>query len=126
MRVDLLNIGRSLSELGRSLRWTDLRAFLGSLGVESNFWAAVAPEVTARARRRAELMKIDNQLLMMVYDAVWDTAYASAGSDHRPQRLLQELLGRIEGGESMAVPEVVDRDGQARSVAEKLRSEASG
>ncbi|MCK2200178.1 hypothetical protein [Corynebacterium callunae] len=97
--------------------------------MESNFWAAVAPEVTARARQRAELMKIDNQLLMMIHDALWDIAYASAGSDRTSPRMLQELLARVDGEAPKAEVEAgtaVDRDGQARSVAEKLRSEASG
>lgn len=116
-------IGRSLSELGRTLRWTDLRAFMGTLGVESHFWRKIAPEATAKAARKADFLRVENQLLTMVHDAIWDVAYASSGSDHRPPRLLAHLLESIDGPSKVEAGTAVDRDAKARDVAARMRSQ---
>lgn len=115
-------VGRSLSEVGRSLMWTDLRAFMGSLGSESNFWRKVAPEAAEKATRKKELMRVENQLLMSLHDALWDIAYAQAGSEDRLPRLLSTLLDSADGADSAGVA-VGDRDVAARDVAASMRRE---
>ncbi len=119
-------VGRSLSELGRTLRWTDLRAFMGTLGVESHFWKKIAPEASAKAARKAEFLRVENQLLTMVHDAIWDVAYAGSGSEHRPPRLLSQLLESIDGPAEGVSNPAMDRDDQAREVAARMRSRKPG
>lgn len=115
-------VGRSLSEVGRSLTWTDLRAFMASLGSESNFWRKVAPEAAEKASRKKELMRVDNQLLMSLHDALWDIAYAQAGSEDRLPRLLSTLIDGDSGGEGSAVRERVS-EAESRDVAASMRRE---
>lgn len=122
MRADLMMVGRSLSELGRGLRWTDLRAFISVLGVESNFWKRTSPEGAAKAAKQKEVLSIHNQLLTMIHDAVWDVAYAQAGSEERRPRLLDEVLSAVVGVEKEEVASSeVDREAGAREVAEMFR-----
>lgn len=115
-------VGRSLSELGRTLCWTDLRAFISTLGVESNFWRKLAPEETAKAARKAEILRMDNQLLTLIYDAIWDVAYARSGSKDSVPRLLNELLAGIESSAGKDTADRTDRDSKARDVAADMRS----
>ena len=115
-------VGRSLSELGRTLRWTDLRAFISTLGVESNFWRKLAPEETAKAARKAEILQMDNQLLTLIHDAIWDVAYARSGSKESVPRLLNELLAGIESPAGNDTSDKPDRDSKARDVAAEMRS----
>ncbi|MDN6199375.1 hypothetical protein [Corynebacterium flavescens] len=117
-------VGRSLSELGHTLRWTDLRAFISTQSTASNFWRAIAPEEATEAQRRTELLKLPNQLLTMIHDAIWDVAYARAGADHRPPRLLADLLAGGESPSAEAAPASdVEREEKARTVAAQMRSQ---
>lgn len=116
-------VGRSLSELGTTLRWTDLRAFMASLGVESTFWRKIAPEATEKAARKAQILRVETQLLTMIYDAIWDVMYARVGSEHRPPRLLDQLLERLNGVDKPETSQAADRDAAARDVAARMRAQ---
>ena len=112
-------VGRSLSEVGYSLTWTDIRAFMSSLGSESNFWQRVAPEAAEKVSRKKEILRIDNQLLMALHDALWDIAYAQAGSDQKLPRMLSTLLN-TERPEDEATRV---NEAESRSIAESMRLE---
>lgn len=103
---------------------------MGTLGVESYFWKKIAPEATAKAARKADFLRVENQLLTMVHDAIWDVAYAGSGSEHRPPRLLIQLLESIDGpgedNEKPAVDPAADPDVRAREIAARIRSERAG
>ena len=92
---------------------------MASLGAESNFWRKVAPEAAEKASRKKELMRVDNQLLMSLHDALWDIAYAQAGSKERLPRLLSTLVDGVDSSSA----ESGDRDSAARDVAASMRRE---
>lgn len=47
-------------------------------------------------------MRPEIQMMSYVHDAVWDVAYASAGSEYRPERLLSQLLAHTRGSTAPA------------------------
>lgn len=117
-----MRVGRSLSEVGRSLTWTDLRAFIATLGAESYFWKKVAPEAAAKQAQRAEIMQVSNQLLMTIHDTLWDIAHAQAGSEERTPRLLSQLIGDTGSSGAGSSEDVA----VAREVAASMRREREG
>lgn len=65
--MDLLERGRSLSELGRTLRWSDVKAMLLHLPATSHSRRLLAPEAARAAEWTTPLML----LLGQMYDA-WE------------------------------------------------------
>lgn len=68
--MDLLERGRSLSELGRDMRWTDLRAFLLYAPPTSYYRRQVDPSAARREEYQLSLMSPTNRLLGEVFDQV--------------------------------------------------------
>lgn len=66
--MDLLERGRSLAELGKTMRWTDIRAFLLYAPPTSNYRRAVDPEEARREEYQLALMEPTNRLLGDVVD----------------------------------------------------------
>lgn len=63
--------GRSLSELGTTLRWSDLNAFLIHLPSTSHTRAQLAPDLTEETLRLEQWTRPEMLLLGIFYDA-WE------------------------------------------------------
>ena len=89
--------GRSLSELGRSMTWSDLRAFILHLPVTSHFWRKEEPE---RARQSAwveSLAAPHTIVLCQLYDLLETDLLLRAGQQPSEVGIVQRLAGRVQG-----------------------------
>lgn len=87
--------GRSLSELGRSMTWSDLRAFILHLPVTSHFWRKEEPE---RARQSAwveSLAAPHTIVLGQLYDLMETDLLLRAGQQPSELGIVQRLAGRV-------------------------------
>lgn len=66
--MDLLERGRSLAELGTTMRWTDLRAFLLHAPPTSYYRRQTDPSTARREEYQLALMDPTNRLLGEVFD----------------------------------------------------------
>lgn len=66
--MDLLERGRSLAELAKTMRWTDLRAFLIHSPPTSYYRRQVDPSTARREEYQLALMDPTNRLLGEVFD----------------------------------------------------------
>lgn len=69
--MDLLERGRSLSELGRTLRWTDIEAMLLHLPATSHVSRALSPEAAREAARIEGWTSPTVSMLGLFFDA-WE------------------------------------------------------
>ncbi|WP_257160408.1 hypothetical protein [Corynebacterium cystitidis] len=99
--MDLLERGRSLGELGRSLRWTDMRAFLAHLPVDSHTAEAMDPEGIRDRRIIAELLTPRTQFVAAVHDSLESAVLGLAGA-----RAESGIIKRIAHGILSNGPEV--------------------
>lgn len=131
--MDLLERGRSLSELGKTLRWTDIEALLLHLPSTSHVRRKIAPE----AARAAEWTTPTAQLLGAIYDHVERTELERRGvpEEHLPDTVISRVLTadaqpQQEEDDASApnkgkkqVTTVADRDKTAREAAARIRAE---
>ena len=68
--MDLLERGRLLSELGRSMRWTDLIAFLRYAPPTSNYRRVIDPDGARREEYQIALMEPTSRILGELFDQV--------------------------------------------------------
>lgn len=68
--MDLFERGRSLSELGKTMRWTDLTAFLLHAPPTSYYRRAVDPEGARREEYQDMLTQPSTKFLGDIYDQV--------------------------------------------------------
>lgn len=66
--MDLLERGRSLAELGTTMRWTDLRAFLLHAPPTSYYRRQTDPSTARREEYQLALMNPTNRLLGELFD----------------------------------------------------------
>lgn len=66
--MDLLERGRSLAELGTTMRWTDIRAFLLHAPPTSYYRRQVDPAAARREEYQLALMNPTNRLLGELFD----------------------------------------------------------
>lgn len=121
--MDLLERGRSLSELGRTLRWSDLKAMLIHLPDTAHVRRVLAPE----AARLAEWMTPTNILLGALYDAWEVDALIRKGvpDEQLPTRgVLDRIINpdpkRVEAAPARS--SVGEREKKAREAAARIRS----
>lgn len=89
--------GRSLSELGRSMTWSDLRAFILHLPVTSHFWRKEEPE-RARQSAWAESLAAPHTIVLgLLYDMVETDLLLRAGQQPSELGIVQRLAGRVQG-----------------------------
>lgn len=96
--------GRSLSELGSTLRWSDLAAFVRFLPASSHFRSVEEPDL---ARRLSWLEGLaDPQVILVgeLYDLVEAALYGRAGQDPPAERIVQRLGQRALVESSVASP----------------------
>lgn len=79
-----------MSELGRGLRWTDLRALILTLDPRSHFKRALDP----RKATLAEWSTPQVQLLASLWDQNLHLAYARAGQEAPQGSILDSVLQR--------------------------------
>lgn len=97
-----------MGELGRTMRWSDLRAFVNHLPATSHFWRAEEPEEAARLAWVEGLATPQSLLLGELYDLVDWYIMARAGQQpNEPivQRMSQRVMGersRETGGKDAA------------------------
>ena len=114
--MDLLERGRSLAELGTTMRWTDIRAFLLHAPPTSYYRRQVDPATARREEYQLALMDPTNRLLGEVFDQLqWLRQGApdehgvifrllARAYDVDPDELAREAAGGVRGegtGESM-------------------------
>lgn len=111
--MDLFERGRSLAELGKSMRWTDLRAFLLHAPPTSYYRRQADPAAARREEYQLELMNPTNRLLGEVFDQLqW--LRQGAPDEHG---VIFRLLARAYD---------VDPDELAREAAGGVRGEKTG
>lgn len=92
--MDLLERGRSLDELGRTLSWSDIAALVQFSPTSSHFWAAENPE-QARALRWLEgLSSPEATLLGELYDMTEAGKCLQAGQDPPETGIIARLSKR--------------------------------
>lgn len=92
--MDLLERGRSLDELGRTLSWSDIAALVQFSSASSHFWAVENPE-QARALRWLEgLSSPEATLLGELYDMTEAGKYLQAGQDPPETGIIARLSKR--------------------------------
>lgn len=114
--------GRSLSELGRSMRWSDLRAFIGFLPASSHFRREEEPE-QARALAWVEgLSTPQAALLGDLVDLIEADMLLRAGQKPPDRTAIQRLAQRATAGEKHAQVESKPK-GKKRKTPEEIRAQ---
>lgn len=114
--------GRSLSELGRSMRWSDLRAFIGFLPASSHFRREEEPE-QARALAWLEgLSTPQAALLGDLVDLIEADMLLRAGQKPPDRTAIQRLAQRATAGEKHAQVESNPK-GKKRKTPEEIRAQ---
>lgn len=129
--MDLLERGRSLSELGKTLRWSDVEAMLLHLPATSHVRRKLSPD----AARAAEWTTPTAQLLGALYDHAERTDWERRGipRENFPDTIISRVLNaddqpaqEVEGEEKSQaqkpVTTVADRDKTAREAAARVRA----
>lgn len=111
--MDLLERGRSLDELGSTLRWTDLIAFLQFLPPESNYMTARHPDTARRMRWLTELNSPQSFLLGEIHDRIETIQILLSGGIHPNKGILGRARDALTGAQPQpAVPVKQRRDPQ--------------
>lgn len=92
--MDLLERGRSLDELGRTLSWTDIAALLQFSSMSSHFWAAENPEQARAVRWLEGLSTPEATLLGELYDMTEAGKYLQAGENPPDKGIISRLSQR--------------------------------
>lgn len=87
--------GRSLSELGRTLTWVDLRAFVKYLPPSSHFRQAEHPDLARQLHWAQRLAEPDVVLLGDIYDLLEAQMYLRAGQSPPETTSLQRFAQRL-------------------------------
>ncbi|WP_257202290.1 hypothetical protein [Corynebacterium cystitidis] len=116
--MDLLERGRSLGELGRSLRWTDMRAFLAHLPVDSHTAEAMDPEGIRDRRIIAELLTPRTQFVAAVHDSLESAVLGLAGA-RAESGIIKRIAKHIMQGEGPKAAE------EAKPSPEKRRGKSA-
>lgn len=95
--MDLLDRGRSLSELGRTLRWTDLNALLIHLPATSHVHRVLSPDRAQLEARLEEWTSPEVVLLGALIDAQEAEILARAGEKPPAQGVVARMLQKIAG-----------------------------
>lgn len=93
--MDLLEHGRSLDELGRSMSWVDIAAMVQFSSTSSHFWAAENPEQARATRWLEELSTPQSTLLGELYDLVVADQYLRAGHEPPDKGIISRLAKRV-------------------------------
>ena len=111
--MDLLERGRSLGELGRSLRWTDVRAFLMNAPADSHTAAALDPEGNRLSRLVHHWASPQGQVLGAVHDSLESTLRTMSGmpiAEHGiVARSIRHLLDTAGEKEPVVKPSAPER-----------------
>lgn len=92
--MDLLERGRSLNELGRSMSWADIAAMVQFSSTSSHFWAAENPEQARAVRWLEGLSSPEATLLGELYDMTEAGKYLQAGKDPPGTGIIARLSKR--------------------------------
>lgn len=92
--MDLLERGRSLDELGRTLSWADVAAMVQFSSTSSHFWAAENPEQARALRWLEELSTPQSMLLGELYDMTEAERFLQAGQDPPETGIIARLSKR--------------------------------
>nr|DAJ61529.1 MAG TPA: hypothetical protein [Caudoviricetes sp.] len=115
--------GRSLSELGRSMRWSDLRAFIGFLPASSHFRREEEPE-QARALAWLEgLSTPQAALLGDLVDLIEADMLLRAGQNPPDRTAIQRLAQRATAGEKQRAQVESKPKGKKRKTPEEIRAQ---
>lgn len=115
--------GRSLSELGRTMRWSDLRAFIGFLPASSHFRREEEPE-QARALSWIEgLSTPQAALLGEMVDLIEADMLLRAGQKPPEQTAIQRLAQRVTAGEKKPTAPRPTAKGKKRKTSEEIRAQ---
>lgn len=108
--------GRSLSELGRSMTWSDLRAFIRYLPADSHFRREEEPEETFKVAWLEQLATPQMAVLGEMFDLMQVDLLARAGQEPTVQKILSQLAARViapaEGEDRPAVEPKRTRKGK--------------
>lgn len=115
--------GRSLSELGRSMRWSDLRAFIGFLPASSHFRCEEEPE-QARALAWLEgLSTPQAALLGDLVDLIEADILLRAGQNPSDRTAIQRLAQRATAGKNQHAQVESKPKGKKRKTPDEIRAQ---
>lgn len=90
-----MECGRSLSELGRSMTWSDLRAFILHLPLTSHFWCKEEPEKARQSAWVESLAAPHTIVLGQLYDLMEADFLLRAEQQPSEVGIVQRLAGRV-------------------------------
>lgn len=132
--MDLLERGRSLAELGTTMRWTDIRAFLLHAPPTSYYRRQVDPAAARREEYQLALMNPTNRLLGELFDQLqWLRQgvpdehgvifrLLARAYDVDPDELAKEASKAVGGGGDEGVEEPVRRQKSAAEIRAQLKA----
>lgn len=101
--------GRSLSELGRSMTWSDLRAFITHLPPTAHYWRMEEPDRAMQSAWAEALSTPQTILLGQLFDLLETDILLRAGQQPSETGIITRLANRTRGRKPVAKPAVGEK-----------------
>ena len=115
--------GRSLSELGRTMTWSDLRAFVEHLPMTSHFWRKEEPEQAKLIAWVEGLATPHVAVVGELYDLVERHVFPTVGAEPILQRMQQRALDSLRQKAGEAKPAEPAKPVRRRKSAAEIRAQ---